>query len=105
MVARVAIGAASSPTPVGETSVLQRIRVTPSSGYSRREYGPVIVALRLWQPIPSPANPAGGIVAFHGGGGTLVGGAVSGGCLRMRDDDLEQLAEIVRAGTPVIIRR
>lgn len=105
LVAPVAVGARRSPTPVTSTSVAERLVVTPSSGYSRRAYGPVIVALRLWQPAPSPRFPTGGMMAFHGGvTAAPIGFAVSAGCLRMRDRDVERLAELVRAGTPVVIR-
>ncbi|MEA2192543.1 MAG: hypothetical protein QOI73_2664 [Solirubrobacteraceae bacterium] len=103
--AAVAIGASSSPTPATSTSVAARIAVTPSSGYSRRTYGPMIVALRLWQPTPSPGLPAGGLMAFHGGAHSAsVGAAVSAGCLRMRNSDVVRLAQLVEPGTPVLIR-
>ena len=98
------VGAPASPSPIASTSVYKRIKVTPSSGFDRASYGPVIVALRLWQHRPSPGMPDGGIVAFHGGGGFARGLARSGGCFRMRNADALRLASYVRAGTPVIIR-
>ena len=104
MTAPVTIGAPGSPSPVAATSVWKRITVTPRSGFDRRSYGPVIVALRLWQDRPSPGNPNGGIMAFHGGGGLARGRALSGGCFRMRNADALRLARLVRGGTPVIIR-
>ena len=104
MTAPVTIGAPRSPSPVASTSVWKRIKVTPRSGFDRRSYGPVIVALRLWQDRPSPGNPEGGIMAFHGGGGFARGRALSGGCFRMRNVDVLRLASYVRGGTPVIIR-
>ena len=104
MSAPVAIGAPGSPSPIARTSVRRRIAVTPRSGFDRRSYGPVIIALRLWQDRPSPANPYGGIMAFHGGGGFARGLARSGGCFRMRNVDALRLASYVRGGTPVIIQ-
>lgn len=104
MTAPVTIGAPRSPSPIARTSVWKRIKVTPRSGFDRGSYGPVIVALRLWQDRPSPDNPHGGIMAFHGGGGFARGRALSGGCFRMRDADVLRLSHLVRAGTPVIIR-
>ncbi len=104
MSAPVTVGAPSSPSPIARTSVSRRIRVTPSSGFDRRSFGPVIIALRLWQHRPSPGMPAGGIMAFHGGGGFARGLARSGGCFRMRNTDALRLAHHVSAGTPVIIR-
>ena len=104
MSAPVTIGAPGSPSPIARTSVSQRIKVTPRSGFDRASYGPVIIALRLWQDRPSPGRPDGGVMAFHGGGGFARGLAVSGGCFRMRNADALRLAGHVRAGTPVIIR-
>ena len=104
MTAPVTIGAPGSPSPIASTSVWKRIKVTPRSGFDRGSYGPVIVALRLWQDRASPGNPDGGIMAFHGGGGFARGRALSGGCFRMRNADALRLARHVRGGTPVIIR-
>jgi lipoprotein-anchoring transpeptidase ErfK/SrfK len=102
MTAPVAIGAPWAPSPTGPTSVSARIPTGPANGLSPRGYGPVVVALRLWQPASSPGFPGGGIVAFHGGRGAAAGTA---GCFRMADADVVRLARIVRAGTPVIIER
>jgi L,D-transpeptidase catalytic domain len=103
MSAAVSVGAPTSPTPIASTSVSARIAVTPSSGYSTHLYGPMIVALRLRQPLPSPGLPHGGVVAFHGSHDQAVGTASTGGCIRMRNADVRRLAHYVRAGTPVII--
>ncbi|HEX6389435.1 MAG TPA: L,D-transpeptidase [Solirubrobacteraceae bacterium] len=104
MSAPVTVGAPGSPSPIARTSVSRRFKVTPSSGFDRASYGPVIIALRLWQHRPSPGMPFGGIVAFHGGGGFARGLARSGGCFRMRNADALRLARHVEGGTPVIIR-
>ena len=104
MSAPVTVGAPSSPSPIARTSVSGRIKVTPRSGFDPRSYGPVIIALRLWQHRPSPGMPDGGVMAFHGGGGFARGRARSGGCFRMRNADALRLARHVRGGTPVIIR-
>jgi lipoprotein-anchoring transpeptidase ErfK/SrfK len=102
MTAPVAIGALGSPSPTGPTSVSARIPTGSASGLSPRAYGPVVVALRLWQPASSPGFPGGGIMAFHGGHGAAAGTA---GCFRMADADVVRLARVARAGTPVIIER
>jgi lipoprotein-anchoring transpeptidase ErfK/SrfK len=105
MGAPVAVGAPRSPSPTGVTSVSARIDVTRASGFAdTRTYGPVIVALRRWQPYPSPGRPGGGILAFHGGNPGSIGLAASGGCFRMRTSDLLRLARLAAPGTPVIIR-
>lgn len=106
MSAPVAIGSRRSPSPLGPTSISARIPITAADGYaSTRAYGPVVVALRRWQALPSPGLPSGGILAFHGGNGGSVGTASSGGCFRMRRADLLRFARLVRAGTPVIVSR
>ncbi len=104
MSAPVAIGAPGSPSPIARTSVRRRIEVTPRSGLNSGSYGPVVIALRLWQDRPSPGRPYGGVMAFHGGGDQAIGLARSGGCFRMRNADALRLASYVRAGTPVIIQ-
>lgn len=103
MSAPIAVGSPLSPSPVGSTSVSGRIWVTPSSGLTPRAMGPVVIALRRWQPRASPGLPRGGIMAFHGGRDSRVGSATTGGCFRMRHADLLRLAHYVRAGTPVIV--
>jgi lipoprotein-anchoring transpeptidase ErfK/SrfK len=46
------------------------------------------------------------MMAFHGGvTAATIGFAVSAGCLRMRDRDVKRPAKLVRAGTPVVVRR
>jgi lipoprotein-anchoring transpeptidase ErfK/SrfK len=106
MSAPVAVGAPQWPSPVGRTSVSERIPVTPLSGLAAHAYGPVVVALRMWQRMPSTAYPRGGLMAFHGGANAAsVGTASSAGCFRMLDADVRRLSQIVRAGTPVIIQR
>jgi len=100
----VGVGASGSPSPIGATSVSEFIPVTPRSIYSAQVYGPMIVALRLWQIKPSPAFPFGGLMAFHGGDERGIGAASSSGCFRMRNADVGRFAALVREGTPVIIR-
>ena len=106
MSAPVAVGGAGSPSPIGATSVAERIAVTSDSGLSTPGYGPVVIALRMWQPLPSAGLPFGGVMAFHGTRDRAsIGTASSAGCFRMHDGDARRLARLVRAGTPVIIRR
>jgi lipoprotein-anchoring transpeptidase ErfK/SrfK len=99
----VGVGAPSSPSPGGATSVSERITVTPVSGLSPAGYGPVVIALRMWQRLPSLADP-GGLMAFHGTDDRAsVGTATSGGCFRMLNADVRRLARLVKPGTPVIV--
>ena len=101
----VGVGARSSPSPIGATSVSERIPVTPVSSLSSSRYGPVVIALRMWQRLPSLGDP-GGLMAFHGTDDPAsVGAATSAGCFRMLNADVRRLARLVQPGTPVIVSR
>ncbi len=65
---------------------------------------------------PGPDNPLGtrwiafwsdgkGVVGFHGTFDTdLIGQAVSHGCIRMRNEDVEEMYDFLSLGVPVIVR-
>jgi lipoprotein-anchoring transpeptidase ErfK/SrfK len=101
----IAVGKAGWETPVGEFSILEK-RINPS-----------------WQhPItheivpPGPNNPLGSHwiafwtngrnkIGFHGTNDAgLIGQAVSHGCVRMRNDEIQILYELVNIGTTVIVQ-
>jgi len=101
----VAIGMDGWETPVGQFQVID-MQVDPH-----------------WQhPItrvdipPGPDNPLGsrwiaflpmgdGVIGFHGTYQTeLIGQAVSHGCIRMRNADIEAMYEHLQMGVPVIVR-
>jgi lipoprotein-anchoring transpeptidase ErfK/SrfK len=96
----VAVGAPHTPTPVGTFTIANRI---PNPTYYRP--GKVIA--------PGPANPLGtrwmGLdLKGYGIHGTdepqSIGHARSHGCIRLRNDDVEQLFELVQAGDIVELR-
>ncbi len=101
----VAIGAMANPTPVGETRVVSRV-LYPT--YYPRDWGK-----KGLSPVPpGPDNPVGtrwlglswpnyGIHGTNNPGS--IGKAVSDGCIRMFNKDVEELFEMVRIGTPVRI--
>jgi hypothetical protein len=99
--ARATVGSARTPTPTGVTSVFGFYRT--GGYYPARLYGPAIAGLGLWQRRPIPWAPEGGVIAFHGMGSS-AGGAVSAGCVRLRNDRMKRLRALLRAGTPVVIR-
>lgn len=101
----VAIGKAGWETPAGQFQVID-MQVDPH-----------------WQhPItgadipPGPGNPLGsrwiaflpmsdGVIGFHGTSQTeLLGQAVSHGCIRMRNSDIEAMFDQIRIGTTVIVQ-
>lgn len=93
----VAVGAPGMPTPLGLFYVQAGFRPTDdpilgtyafeTSGYSK---------LSDW--------PGGGVVGVHGTNTPwLIGKAVSHGCVRLRNTDIEYLRTVVHAGTPIKI--
>ena len=92
----VAIGAPGMETPLGLFYVQAKFRPTEpvlgayafqTSGYSK---------LSDW--------PGGGVVGVHGTNTPqLIGQAVSHGCVRMRNADIEFLRSVVLVGTPIKI--
>lgn len=97
---RVAIGKPSTPTPLGEYQVIEK------------EVNPWWFPPRTGEAVPSgPGNPLGyrwmGFASMYGIHGTnapwAIGQAVSNGCVRMFEEDVEELYEVVSYGTPVRI--
>lgn len=97
----VAIGKPSTPTPLGEFSILEK-EVNPW-WYPPKGEQP---------PVPSgPDNPLGyrwmGFLPTYGMHGTnapwSIGHAVSNGCVRMYENDAEELFDTVTIGTPVTV--
>ncbi len=96
----VAIGKPSTPTPIGNYAI-QYMEVDPAWIPAGRGFS-----------IPSgPSNPLGyrwmGFTADYGIHGTnapwAIGSAVSNGCIRMFEQDAEELYSKVNIGTPVRI--
>jgi hypothetical protein len=100
--ARVGVGAAGSPTPVGRFAVTDKL-----SGPSYSPvYGCCILALSAQQ-THLPAGWSGGKrIAIHGTNvPSTIGRAVSSGCVHAADSDLRYLMARVPLGTPVTITR
>lgn len=96
----VAVGAPETPSPVGEFSISEK-EVNPSWTDPKTEIT-----------VPSgPSNPLGyrwlGLYGNYGIHGTnapwSIGRSVSHGCIRMYEEDVEELFESVPMGTPVEI--
>ena len=94
----IAIGKPSTPTPLGNFSIINK-EVDPWWYPPRQGYG-----------VPSgPDNPLGyrwmGFLPMYGIHGTnapwAIGLAVSNGCIRMHEENAEELFELVTYGTPV----
>lgn len=97
--ARVAIGVLGSPTPRGRFYV--RSRIVPTNAGDA--YGPFAFGINGYS-AGLTDWPGGGVVGLHGTDRPeLIGRRVSHGCVRLRNDDIEELRELIGLGTPVRI--
>ena len=95
-----AIGAPGTPTPTGSYYVNQRIRTTSPGG----PFGPGAIGISAFSDVLQ-GWAQGGPIAIHGTNQPWsIGQAASYGCLRVENDEIELLFELVPAGTPVEIR-
>lgn len=101
MVMTAAIGSPSTPTPTGRYYVNQRLLAPNPTG----DFGPGAVGISAFSPVLR--NWAqGGPIAIHGTNAPdMTGFAVSHGCLRVRNSDIERLLRLAEEGTPVAIRQ
>lgn len=97
--ATAAIGAADTPTPTGSYYVNQRLLAPNPQG----PFGPAAIGISAFSPVLQDWIQ-GGPIAIHGTNRPdLLGGAVSHGCVRVRNDLLVRMFQLVEAGTPVVI--
>lgn len=97
--APVGVGKASSPTPGGEFYVRDRV-----SGFGDPFYGPIAFGTSARSAVLTDW-PDGGFVGIHGTNEPqLIPGAISHGCIRLRNADILRLARLMPVGTPLTIR-
>ncbi|MGZ4198759.1 MAG: L,D-transpeptidase [Thermoleophilia bacterium] len=95
----VAVGAPALPTPRGTYYVNEKLRPPTSGG----PYGVLALGISAFQPR-LPNWPLGGPVAIHGTNqDSLIGQAVSHGCVRMHNADVLKVSAWVPTGSPVVI--
>lgn len=100
LVTTAAIGSPSTPTPTGRYFVNQKLVAPDPLG----PYGPVALGISAFSPVLQHWTQ-GGPIAIHGTNqSTLLGSAVSHGCIRVANDMVERLWKLVPTGTPVLIR-
>jgi len=98
----VSIGRQESPTPSGLFFTTVLARAPNPSG----PYGPLALGLSGYSEVYTEFQGGNGQIAIHGTNApALIGQAVSAGCVRMRNDDIMQLARFLPLGTPVRIIR
>ncbi len=98
LVVPVGIGTAATPTPVGEFYVRNRLTSDASPAYGPLAFGTSArsAVLTDW--------PAGGFIGIHGTDRPdLIPGAISHGCIRLRNADLLRLADRLEIGTPITV--
>ena len=95
----VAVGRPDHPTPVGRFAVTDRLVAAPGS-----PYGCCILAMSGRQP-KLPAGWGGGDrLALHGSPSDIASGAVSTGCVRVRERDLRWMMRRIPVGTRVTVK-
>ncbi len=96
--APVGVGKPGAPTPTGEFFIRNKL-----SRYRSAFYGPLAFGTSARSSLTD--WPAGGFVGIHGTNRPgRIPGAVSHGCIRLRNEDLLRLARLLPVGTPVTIR-
>ncbi len=95
----IGVGQRQSPTPRGTFYVRDVL-----TRYASPAYGPVAFGTSARSPTLTDW-PAGGYVGIHGTDRPgLIPGAISHGCIRMRNFDILRLARLMPVGTPVIVK-
>ena len=93
-----ATGASSTPTPVGDYFVTDRV---PFSGGS---YGTFAFGISGIQPRLPAGWTGGNQLAIHGTNNpSSIGRSASAGCVRVSEATLDRLMPLLRYGTPVIV--
>jgi lipoprotein-anchoring transpeptidase ErfK/SrfK len=95
----VGVGTPDAPTPRGEFVIRNRL-----TRYQSAFYGPVAFGTSA-RSATLTDWPGGGYVGIHGTNRPdLIPGAVSHGCIRLRNADILRLARELPVGTPLTIR-
>ena len=93
---RVAVGAPSTPTPLGRFAITDEL-----TNFWPSVYGCCAIALSGRQPLPTPGWSGGARLAIHEGMG--IGAAISNGCLRATAGNMRFLMRTLPLGTQVVV--
>jgi lipoprotein-anchoring transpeptidase ErfK/SrfK len=93
---RVAVGAPSTPTPLGRFAITDEL-----TNFWPSLYGCCAIALSGRQPLPTPGWSGGARLAIHAGTG--ISAAISNGCLRASTGDMRYLMRTLPLGTQVVV--
>lgn len=95
----VAVGSASTPTPIGRFYVNQRILTTNPGG----PYGPAALGVSAFSNVLT-GWAQGGPIGIHGTNQLWsIGRAVSNGCIRVPNATLKRIFDATLGGSPVVI--
>lgn len=96
----VAVGGGSSPTPAGLFYVTDAVRLLDTSG----PWGPFALGLSARSDTVTEFNGGDGIIGIHGTNRpSSIGQAASLGCVRVPNEIMLEIADLVAVGTPVLI--
>ncbi|MCA1678190.1 MAG: L,D-transpeptidase [Actinobacteria bacterium] len=96
--AEIGVGQSQWPTPKGEFYIRNKL-----ISYASPFYGPLAFGTSARSSVLTDW-PAGGFVGIHGTNQPdLLPGAISHGCIRMRNEDILALARLMPVGTPLTI--
>jgi lipoprotein-anchoring transpeptidase ErfK/SrfK len=97
----VVIGKDETPTPVGTFYLNEKISQSNPGG----TYGPWILSTNGYSEALDLFDNGLPVIAFHGTNKPeLIGTQASNGCIRMENDVITRLADMLPAGTPIEIR-
>jgi lipoprotein-anchoring transpeptidase ErfK/SrfK len=95
----VATGTGGTPTPVGHFALTELL--APTNG----GYGPYAYGTTAFSDVLNSFGGGPGQIGLHGtDDASSIGTDASHGCIRMRNDDITALAELLPLGTPLQVR-
>jgi hypothetical protein len=98
---RIAVGRAGSTTPLGRFAITDLLRYRTTHG----AYGCCALALTARQPNIPQGWSGGDRIGIHGTPNeSSVGTAVTAGCMRAREADMQWMLRHIRLGAPVHVR-
>ena len=97
----IGVGSPASPTPTGMFFITDAVRITNPGG----PWGPYAFGLSARSDTVTEFNGGDGIIGIHGTNRpNSIGEAQSLGCVRLPNDVMLQLSELLSVGSPVKIR-
>ncbi|MGI9602815.1 MAG: L,D-transpeptidase family protein [Acidimicrobiales bacterium] len=96
----IAVGTGDTPTPYGDFYLAELLQPPDPGG----AYGPYAFGLSGYSEVLDTFNGGNGVVGIHGTNEpAALGTDVSHGCVRVLNDVIEEMADRVPLGTPVLI--